>query len=168
MSAAPRLAPRSHGADLEEALATELRLLEELQRQLLAQRAAVAHTDAAGIDASVHASGRVLGTLEEARRRRRQLCLLLLGDADIPPAGIPDALGTPPDAALRDVVTALLGLAEEVARTIAVNRRVLQGALRTGQELIRVLHGEPAGGLVYERGHAAQVVASGALLNRRI
>lgn len=156
----------AHSLALEDALRTELRLMDELDRQLQLQRAAVAHADAARLDECVHAAGRVLVTLEEARRRRRQLCFLLLGDAEIAPADIPDALQEPEDGELRRLIASVLALAATVSRTIAINRRVLEGALRSGRELIQVLHGEPPGELVYQRD--ARPAAPGALVNRRI
>lgn len=163
-----RLDGHRHARQLEDTLHTELRLLTQLDEQLCEQRSAVAHHDAGAIHDSVHASARVLLTLEEARSRRRQLCTLLFGDSDVAPADIPGALGPAAESDLAVTVDALMAQAERVTRTIAGNRRLLQGALRTGQELIRVLQGEPAGGLVYERRASPALGTSGGLLNRSI
>lgn len=161
----PRLELR-YLSELEETVETELRLLHLLHEQLLQQRDAVGNGDADAINETVHGAGRVLRTLEEARRRRHQLCGVLLSDPETPPAQIPDALGLRPGSSLHRSIGELLDYAEVVARCISVNRRLLNGAVRTGQELIRVLQGEPRGGLVYERDSAP--AARGAVLNRSI
>ena len=169
MSAAAAAVPRFEERfipELEQTLGTELRLLHLLHEQLLQQREAVARGDAEAINETVHGAGRVLRTLEEARSRRRQLSGLLLGDADAAPADLPAALGRRPDTPLAHAVAELLAYAEVVARAIAVNRRLLNGAVRTDQELVRVLQGEPRGGLVYDR--EAPVLPRGAVLNRSV
>lgn len=162
----PRLLESRYIAELEQTVATELRLLRLLHEQLLQQREAVGRGEADAINETVHGVGRVLQTLEEARRRRQQLCEVLLADPATPPALVPDALALAPDSPLRRSITELLEYAEVVARSISVNRRLLNGALRTGQELIRVLQGEPRGGVTYERENT--LAARGAVLNRSI
>lgn len=162
----PPLLEGRYLAELEQTVATELRLLRLLNEQLLQQREAVARGEADAINETVHGAGRVLQTLEEARKRRQQLCDVLLSDPGISPSLIPDALGLAVDSPLRAAIAELLDYADVVARSIAVNRRLLNGALRTGQELIRVLQGEPRGGLTYEREN--HLAARGAVLNRSI
>lgn len=60
-------------ADLAGALMQEQRLIEELRRALLRQRAALATDDPDLVDESVSAIARMRLTLEEARRRRAYL-----------------------------------------------------------------------------------------------
>ena len=57
-------------ADLAQALLYEANVIDELRQALLRQRAGVAADDAEQVEASIHAMGRTLLTLEEARRRR--------------------------------------------------------------------------------------------------
>jgi hypothetical protein len=62
---------------LTDALRTERRLLDELIQVMRRQRAAVGKDDLQAVDDSVFSTHRVLVTLSEARRRRRNLNTLI-------------------------------------------------------------------------------------------
>src|SRR5690349_19926737 len=66
--------------DLAEALGHEASIIEELRQALLRQRAGVATDDSDAVETSIHAVGRTLLTLDEARRRRASLTALVSGE----------------------------------------------------------------------------------------
>ncbi len=66
--------------DLVEALTREASIIEELRQALLRQRAGVATDDQDLVETSIHAVGRTLLTLDEARRSRASLTALMAGE----------------------------------------------------------------------------------------
>lgn len=143
------LAGPSRLESLVDALRGERRLLLDLLRVLERQRAAVAADDLAGLDDSVFAAQRVLRTLAEARRRRRTLLTLVVGDESVALDALDEVLGRNMTDALRTARGELQATARELAGELDRNRRVLQGAISAGDRLIRVLCGAPATPTVY-------------------
>jgi len=126
---------------LADVLHREAKLLMDLREVLERQRRGVAEDDLALVDETVYSAQRIFRTLAEARRRRQALLELLTGDRN---ARLRDLEGgsaapLPPEILLaRD---ALHSAARLLAGELEVNRRVLQGALESGEELIRSLRG---------------------------
>ena len=77
---------------LTDALVTERRLLDELIGVMRRQRAAVGKDDLQTVDDSVFSTHRVLVTLGEARRRRRNLNTLIGQQEDLAIHSLDDAL----------------------------------------------------------------------------
>jgi hypothetical protein len=133
---------------LEDALNTEARLLEDLVGVLASQRSGVAGDDLAAVDDSVFAAQRVLLTLAEARRKRRTLLKLVTGSEDMPLAELEESLGPSLTDGVRDAGRRLRTCANDLAGEVERNRRILRGAIRAGDKLIRALCGAaPAAGL---------------------
>lgn len=124
-----------------DALRREAKLLLDLGEVLERQRAAVARDDLAVVDETVYSAQRVFRTLAEARRRRKALLDILGIDPEV---GL-DAL----ESVLGGRMTADVGLAREelkeaarrLSSELTVNRKVLQGAIASGDELIKGLTG---------------------------
>ncbi len=125
--------------ELTSTLIEEARLIDSLCLALLDQRAGVAADDAEVVDHSVHAIGRCLLTLNEARRRRGSLVQLLAGSPEVSIEALESALGLPlPKAVLvaRDQVRRAARIA---ASELAINQRILRGALEAGDAFIQHL-----------------------------
>lgn len=137
---------------LVDALRDERRLLNDLMKVLERQRAAVADDDLGGLDDSVFAAQRVLRTLSEARRRRRTLLTLVVGDETMALDALDEALGRNMTESLRTARGELQATARELAEELDRNRRILQGAISHGDRLIRALCGTPATPTVYGAG----------------
>ena len=153
---------------LASALEGEARLLESLAETLRNQRAGVANDDVQLVDESVYGAWRVMRTLEEARRRRITLTERVLG-VDVAPSEwltefgpIPSLIGVPRER--------LLAVAETVAREIEINRRVLDRAIRTGEQTVRALCGATAEPAPCYAASAAlpPAPAASSLINRQI
>src|SRR5207302_6755865 len=86
---------------LTDALVTERRLLDELIAVMQRQRTAVGRDDLQAVDDSVFSTHRVLVTLSEARRRRRNLNTLIGQQEDLAIHSLDDALGSRMTDALR-------------------------------------------------------------------
>lgn len=156
---------------LADALASECRLLEDLTLVLRQQRDGVAGNDLEAIDASVYAAQRVLLTLQQARKRRRTLLGLLAGREDVGLGELEEVVG-PADltAQVRAARDALQRAARSLARELDVNRRVLNGAIAVGDELIRAMvGGDPRPALYTPDAHAPDGAGGGggSLLNTK-
>lgn len=153
--------------ELVGALQQELRLIEELRQALLRQRAGVAADDAQAIESSVHAIGRTLLTLEEARRRRGTLTALVAGRPGVALADLEQHLGALP-AGLVAAREAVRRGAEATALDVAINQTVLRRALEAGDAFLQQLFsstGDPMP--VYAPGpRAGEARPSGLILNR--
>src|SRR5580700_3342750 len=79
---------------MTDALMTEKRLLEEIVAIMRRQRTAVSADDLQAVDDSVFATHRVLVTLNEARRRRRAVNVLLGEREDLPITQLDQVLGS--------------------------------------------------------------------------
>lgn len=155
---------------LTQSLRTEERLLRELLQVLRDQREGVATADLDRVNSSAFAAHRVLRTMGEARRRRRTLLGALAGAEDVPLGDLEVTLGarcTDELCAARDRV---IEVARAVSREISLNRRLLQSALRAGDEHLRALLGGATASLGYDA--AAQPVSDvrghGILIDRQV
>lgn len=126
---------------LTDALTTERRLLDELIAVMRRQRNAVGSDDLQAVDDSVFATHRVLVTLSEARRRRRNLNMLIGQREDLGIHSLDEALGTRMTPALRDARDELHVAARALSREVSINRRVLREALACGDLYARALVG---------------------------
>jgi hypothetical protein len=156
-------------ADLTRALVHEHQLIDELREALLRQRAGVAADDPETIEHSVHAIGRTLLTLEEARRRRTSLTALIVGRPGAGLADVDAAVDAVPAsfAAAREAVRRA---AEATAREVAINQTVLRRALDAGDAFLQQLFSSAADPMpVYLSGPRPSEPrpAGGLLLNRR-
>ena len=126
-------------ADLAAALEFEVTVLDRVRLALLRQRAGVAAADQDMIDAGLHAMGRSLLTLDEARRRRATLTALILGEeiARLDRHGVvPDGRFTPEvDLAGERMKRASLRAMEEAA----INQHILRGVLEAGDAFLQRL-----------------------------
>ena len=120
---------------LADALATERRLLDELIVVMRRQRSAVSRDDLQAVDDTVFSTHRVLVTLGEARRRRRNLNTLIGQQENLGIHGLDDALGARMTDALRQARDELHRTARALSREVAVNRRLLRKALASGMPL---------------------------------
>ncbi|HXT19092.1 MAG TPA: flagellar export chaperone FlgN [Gemmatimonadaceae bacterium] len=136
---------------LTDALQTERRLLDELIAVMRRQRDAVGADDLQSVDDSVFATHRVLVTLSEARRRRRNLNTLIGQREDLGIHSLDEVLGPRMTAALRAARDDLHNAARSLSREVAINRRILRQALACGDEYARTLAGVagPAGSPTY-------------------
>jgi hypothetical protein len=133
MDASPANRPEISPVDsLTDALATERRLLEELIALLRRQRTAVENDDLQSVDDSVFSTHRVLVTLSEARRRRRNLNTLIGQREDLAIDALDDALGSRMTDVLRRARDELQLAARSLSCEVALNRRILREALTTG------------------------------------
>src|SRR5213082_1602213 len=126
---------------LTDALATERRLLDELIAVMRRQRNAVGSDDLQAVDDSVFSTHRVLVTLSEARRRRRNLNTLVGQREDLGIHALDEALGTRMTPALREARDELHVAARALSREVSINRRVLREALACGDLYARALAG---------------------------
>ena len=113
------------------------------------QRSGVAGDDLAVVDDSVFAAQRILLTLAEARRRRHSLLSLLVGREHVGLGELGDALGPLMTPELAQAQTELQAGARVLADELERNRRILNGAISSGDRLIRALTGAPAEPNVY-------------------
>ncbi len=124
---------------LHDSLRGETALVIALREALVAQRAAIAAHRADAVQATIADIGRVLQGLTDARRARGQLLHTLCGDAALPLDDLEATLGLPFPASLRAVRGDLRREAEAVAREVAINHRVLRGAVEAGDRFLQEL-----------------------------
>ena len=154
--------------ELSDALDTERRLLAELVRVLLEQRNGISTNDTEVLDDSVYSAQRVLLTLRQARLRRRSLLHILTGHDEPKLTELEDAFPEVPSFIVqaRDRLSAA---AAEVQRQLGINRNAMQGAIGTGDRLIRALAGARQESPLYHRNaESASGSQSGALLDRQV
>ena len=153
---------------LTDALLTERRLLDELIAVMRRQRTAVGDDDLQSVDDSVFSTHRVLVTLSEARRRRRQLNTLIGQREDLGIHLLDQVLGARMTPELRDARDELHTAARALSREVAINRRILREALAVGDAYARALAGAESAP-AYATQHASHGRAqSNSLLDRRI
>lgn len=154
---------------MTEALITERRLIDELIAIMRRQRSAVGDDDLQSVDDSVFATHRVLVTLSEARRTRRNLNALIGQREDLGIHSLDEALGERMTSALRTARDELHNAARALSREVSLNRRILREALAHGDAYARTLAGVPADKPTYGAGPATPPRAQTAsLLDRRI
>lgn len=128
--AGPPLAQRRWLTEhLMDAYRSEQRLLEELARLLVQQRAAIASEDSDALDDATFGIQRVMQTLSEAGRRPRLITSQLAGAGDTSPVDLIESLGLPATSELlaaRDELRATARLLEDELRG---NRSLLEEAL---------------------------------------
>jgi hypothetical protein len=152
---------------MTDALTGESRLLDELIVILKRQRSAVGTDDLQEVDDTVFATHRVLVTLNEARRRRRSINLLMGQQEDMPIGQLEEALGQRMTDALREARDELRLTARTLSREVGINRSILRQALANGDVFARTLAGVAADP-VYAQGTPAPRPSSATLLDRRI
>lgn len=159
----------AHLGSLTEALETERRLLEELARVLVTQREGVAKDDLEALDESVFAAHRIFRTLQEARQRRRTLLELVGATPDVELDDLEAALGAAMADDLRASRDQLLDAAKNLARELAMNRRVLDGAMAVGEQLLEIFIGGSENPALYDPGaDSGRGGNAGAILNTRV
>lgn len=126
-------------AELTAVLGREQQLVDELRAALTRQRDAVAGDDPDAVDASVHALGRTLLTLEEARRRRSEVVRALTGRADAPLGELEQAVGGPLPEPLVQARRGLRDAAMRTAHEVRINQHVLRRALEAGDAFLQQL-----------------------------
>jgi hypothetical protein len=151
-----------------EALATERRLVDELIAIMRRQRNAVGQDDLQTVDDSVFATHRVLVTLSESRRRRRNLNALLGQPEDLGIHALDEVLGPRMTPALREARDLLHESARALSREVSMNRRVLREALAHGDAYARALAGASAEDHMTYGGKPTPARGQSALLDRRI
>ena len=165
----PVVAPSTEAARFSELTASldrETEIVEALRAALIRQREAVAGTHADRVNQSVDAIGRILLTLEEARRRRGAMLAALTGDAHIRLERLESIAGPSP----KTLVAArarLRGAAESVAREIAINRGVLRHAVESGEAFLQALFSTTADPAPVYGAQDKEEPPSGLLLDRR-
>jgi hypothetical protein len=167
IAAEPTLPERLN--DLAEALLYEAQVIEELRQALLRQRAGVATDDPQLVEASIHAMGRTLLTLDEAKRRRTALTALIAGGEAIPLDQLESILGGSLPREVAEARSLLKRGALLTAQDVAINQHVLRRALEAGDTFLQKLFsmaGDPPPG--YPRRDPAREPAapSGVILNR--
>lgn len=152
-----------------EALTTERRLVDELIAIMRRQRSAVGDDDLQSVDDSVFATHRVLVTLSECRRRRRNLNVLIGAREELGIHSLDEALGERMTPALADARDQLHESARALSREVSINRRILREALACGDAYARTLAGAPASTENITYGAKPTPARGGsALLDRRI
>jgi hypothetical protein len=156
-------------ADLADALLYEANVIEELRQALLRQRAGVAADDAEQVESSIHAMGRTLLTLDEARRRRAALTALIAGSEAAPLERLEVLFGGMLSPELENARARVKRAALQTAQDVAINQHILRRALEAGDTFLQRLFsmaGDPAPGYQRHEGNAEPAPRSGLILNR--
>lgn len=156
-------------ADLADALLYEAGVIEELRQALLRQRAGVAADDTDLVESAIHAMGRTLLTLDEAKRRRAALTALIAGGEAAPLERLETLFGGHLPREVEEARALVKRVALQAAQDVAINQHILKRALESGDVFLQRLFsmaGDPAPG--YHRGeHAVEPAPqSGLILNR--
>ena len=167
IAAGPSISERL--SDLADALLYEASVIEELRGALLRQRAGVAADDADLVESSIHAMGRTLLTLEEAKRRRAALTALIAGGEPTPLDRLEVILGGALPSEVEEARSMVKSAALQTAQDVAINQHILRRALEAGDVFLQKLFsmgGDPSPG--YSRGERPTESApqSGLILNR--
>jgi hypothetical protein len=153
---------------LTDALKSERRLIDELISVMKRQRSAVGDDDLQAVDDSVFATHRVLVTLSEARRQRRNLNALIGQREDLGIHALDEALGPRMTPGLRMARDDLHSAARALSREVALNRRILREALACGDAFARTLAGVEDAPTYATQPSTARTHQSTVLLDRRI
>jgi hypothetical protein len=137
---------------LAEAIRYETRLLRDLVTILRLQRDAVAQDDVDELDDGVQSIHRLVLTLTEVRRRRHLIVEGLTGAREVAISRLESVIDPTLAVSVFVAREALFTAARELSRAISLNNRILQAAIRAGDNHIRALTGQPAGALTYEAG----------------
>lgn len=126
-------------SELTGLLRDELRLVGELRDALARQRAGVANDDRAAVGVSVAEIGRIVVTLEEARRRRAMLVGVTTGDEGFPLARFETWLSGPLPEEFVRARADLQEAAQGAAIDVGINHAVLRRAVEVGGALLQRL-----------------------------
>jgi hypothetical protein len=167
-AAAGRSVSHAQLLELAGALSREAAVVRELGEALAWQRQAVAGSRPDDLNAAVDAIGRILLTLDEARRGRAAALAALCGETPEPVARLEDAIAGPLPEELTRARADLEAAARAVAHEVAINRSVLRRAVETGEAFLQALFSSaglpPA---AYAPGERAEEPPAGLLLDRR-
>lgn len=153
---------------LSRALREEARLLHLLRGILDRQRQAVGDDDLGAVDASVFDAQRVLLSLNQARTRRRSLLVLASGNETMPLSQLPAILGSAMTPDLHEALDEVLSVAAVVAREMELNRQILAGAVRAGDQVLHAI-GRTRKEATYGSGATASAASpSSLILNRQV
>lgn len=154
--------------DLAHALLYEANVIEELRQALLRQRAGVAADDAEMVETSIHAMGRTLLTLEEARRRRGALTSLISGNDPTPIEKLESMFGGVLPAELENARSKVKRAALAAAQDVAINQHILRRALEAGDAFLQRLFSMSADPVAsYQRSESTpDAPRAGLILNR--
>ena len=111
-------------AGLSRALRDEATVLDQLERAMASQRAAVAANEDEALHSSSQAVGRIVRTLEEAKKRRASIVHYLTGREDLALNQLEYFLGDPLPLDLDTARAQLRLAAQSVAREAVVNKAV--------------------------------------------
>lgn len=156
-------------ADLAEALLYEANVIDELRQALLRQRSGVAADDAELVESSIHAMGRTLLTLDEARRRRAALTALITGSEATPLERLESIFGGILSPELETARARVKRAALQTAQDVAINQHILRRALEAGDAFLQRLFsmaGDPAPGYQRHDSGSEPAPRSGLILNR--
>jgi hypothetical protein len=129
--------------ELTRALEHERRLIDDLRHALRRQRQGVSADDAGAIEASVHAIGRTLLTLDEARRRRIALTTVIEGPVTLDELEQVYADALPAD--FRAAHAAVRRAAEETTCEVAINQSILRSVIQAGDAFLQQLFSSSTG-----------------------
>ena len=101
----------------------------------------MARDDLVVVDETVYSAQRVFRTLAEARRQRRALLEILGVDREVNLNLLEELLGSRMTLDLRLASEELLETARRLSGELNVNKKILQGAIASGDDLIRGLRG---------------------------
>jgi hypothetical protein len=156
--------------ELAGAFEQEAETVRALREELLRQRAGVAANDVAAVGASADAIGRIILTLQEARRRRVALLADLTGDGALPIDRLEEALKAPLPPALDRSRRLLRQSARDASREAAINHHVLRHAVDAGEAFLQALFSsaaEPAPVYRSPERPSDPGVAPGVIVNRK-
>ncbi len=130
---------------LVRALRDEQTVLEELVATLERQRRAVATDDIDTVNDTVFAAHRLLGAYREARARRKSAVIVACGGGEGSVEDLPQALGDQLTEGERRAADELRSAARRLVSAVDQNRRLLQSAMSSGDQLFKLLTGAGAG-----------------------
>ncbi len=156
-------------AGLSRALRDEATVLDQLERAMASQRAAVAANEDEALQSSSQAVGRIVRTLEEAKKRRASIVHYLTGREDLALNQLEYFLGDPLPLDLDTARAQLRLAAQSVAREAVVNKAVLRRAKDANDAFLQELFSAVArSDSVYGRGPGEnEREMSGRFLNRK-
>ena len=124
---------------LRGALVAETILVVTLREALVTQRAAIAQNSAPDVHATIADIGRLLQALADARRVRGQALHALCGDTALPLDAVEATLGFAFPSPVQEARRALRREAQAVTHEVAINHRVLRGAVEAGERFLQDL-----------------------------
>jgi hypothetical protein len=159
---------RSLAGDLALVLEREARAVGELREALSRQREGVARNSTGTVNSSCDDIGRILVSLEAARRARAALLGPLAQPGEAPMDVLERAFGGAMPEPLAAARRTLRGAAEAAAREAAINRVVLRRTIESGEAFLQALFSnvaEPES--TYRAGERPDDGGPGFLLDRK-